>query len=66
MKRPPPRGAPLAREIRLLVGPALGSWSKVLQLTALMVVLALVIVIAVVVASADSSWSISLLDSILW
>jgi len=33
-----PRSAPLAREVRLLLAYALGSWAMVLQLVLLMVV----------------------------
>jgi hypothetical protein len=63
MTRPAPRGAPLAREIRLLVRSVLGSWPRVLQLTVLMLVFALLI--AVVAAAAGSSWPVSLLDLVL-
>ena len=38
MRRQVGRGAPLAREIRLLVAPTLGSWPKVLQLSVLTLV----------------------------
>lgn len=63
MTRPAPRGASLFREIRLLVGPALGSWSKVLQLTLLLVVLGIIFV--AVIAAVGGSWPASLINSLL-
>ncbi len=63
MSRRLPRGAPLAREIRLLVSPALGSWSKVLQLALLMLVFALTI--AVLLAATAIFEPVPLIDSLL-
>ncbi|GAA4397905.1 hypothetical protein GCM10023153_22330 [Ornithinibacter aureus] len=53
MRREGDHAASLAREFRLLVAPALGSWAKVLQLLVLLgavAVLILVVVISVSIA----------------
>jgi hypothetical protein len=54
------RRAALAREVRLLVAPALGSWTKVLQLVLLMLTFA--VVVAIVSAAAGEAWPMTWLN----
>jgi hypothetical protein len=54
------RRAALAREVRLLVAPALGSWTKVLQLILLMLTFA--VVLAIVAAAASEAWPMTWLN----
>jgi hypothetical protein len=51
-----PRSAPLAREVRLLLAYALGSWAMVLQLVLLMVVGAGLVVVLMMAARNGGSW----------
>ncbi len=64
-KPPHGRTAQLAREIRLLVAPALGDWNKVLQL-GLLLVLVIAVVTAgcvLIVSTAGDTWPVTLLLS---
>jgi hypothetical protein len=59
------RGAPLAREVRLLVADALGSWHRVLQLALLMVVAAGLLVVVMAAAGDGGSWLASVLEPLV-